>query len=725
MPKEKKAEKKAEEEAKDDNKRIIPDFKTDDFGEVEQKDIVNMVKLCLENSLSEMSDWIEQRRKDLQMYEGEKPSIVEDLDKEDWMSDRNLGMTEATCDAYQATLLATCYNEERIHWKTTKDNTADRSDNIERFTKWALGPQEANVHDEIDDFIHNRITQGVSYLKIGWKVWYKWLDRRIPKFDKTKQPHRFIKYEIETEKFRQERGYMENIDDVSDLIYPTQGDDLQTKPHLIHRIRTSPDKIVKKGESKDYINVDEKYKTKVKKYLFDSRLETLKKEKMNKLGLKQYTDMTDTMMKHFDITIFEWYGMYQKVGGNEEEYRFTIDTDNSTFLAGKPLRKINRKAKRPFVGGGLIRRPGLVQGKSLPYLIADPSNAFNNTWNQKSDFQYVENCPYFFYEPNDPLIKSVYELAPGRGYPVENPSNITFPKNARSMGWAQSDFEILFQVIERLTGAASYFMTNKQGVSGTATRDAIINEKSETRFGLMVKRLIIDLSEAITMFINQYQDWAPPDLGERVLGEDGKQLFPNFSLETLMGDYDAWISPDIISGSKTLEREIAIWGVDRLEQSVWFDPMINPRGNWELWNQAGKKMGMENLDSMMPPKPEAEWSRTEIVTKKWDEIKQGVVPELKPGDDVVTLFMGFSELKSTKYETLDEEYQPVFDVFYFKLGVQAMQMRQKMMEERMSTSLAMNMVSQVDSQSDKTPKKGGAPINRLPPTTGEQAGEAS
>lgn len=708
----------------EDERHVNPELKSDAFGSDEQRDICTKVKLCLENDLHDMDEWITNRELDLKMYQGAKPSVIENLDKEDWQSDRNLGMCAATCDAHQATLLATCYNEERIHFKPTKTDSADRSDNLEKFTKWALGPQEADVYSEVDDYIHNRITQGVSYFKIGWKVWYKWLDRRVPKYDTKANPPRFIKYEIETEHKRFERGYIENIDDVSDLIYPTEGSTLQSKDHLIHRIHTTVDTIIKRGESGEYLNVDEEYKKKLKKYVFDNRLNVLKKEKLEEMGLKTADDVTDDMLRHFEIDIYEWYGEHDKKGGNEEEYRLIVDVTNMTFLAGKPLRKINRKAKRPFVGSGLIRRPGLVQGTSIPSLIADPVNAFNNTYNQKSDFQYVENCPYFFYDPQDPLIKSTYALRPGRGYPVENPNNVSFPKNTRSMGWAEYDFELLFQIIERLTGAASYFMSNRQGISGTATRDAIINEKSETRFGLMVKRLIKDISEAITMFVNQYQDWAPPDLGERVLGDDGKQLFPNMSLETLMGDYDAYVSPDIISGSKTLEREISGWALDRLSQTIWFDPMMNPRGNWELVSQAGKKMGMDNIDNLMPPKPQAEWAQSEVVSKKFNEIKQGILPEIDASDDIMTLYMGFNDLKITKYDDLDKEYKPNFDVYLFNLGVAMMQEQKRMMQEKAVNALAMNEISKIEStREDTTNPMPVGPGAKVDQTVGEPVGE--
>ena len=100
------------------------------------------------------------------MYDGERPSRIENLNKEEWMSDRNMGLCAANCDAYQATLVATCYNMDTVHYQATEINDVDHKEQLEKFTKWGLGKKEANFFPEADDFIHNKVTQGISYFYI-------------------------------------------------------------------------------------------------------------------------------------------------------------------------------------------------------------------------------------------------------------------------------------------------------------------------------------------------------------------------------------------------------------------------------------------------------------------------------------------------------------------------------------------------------------------------------
>ena len=91
------------------------DIVTDKFQPDEAKKIVDMVIDDIETDLMVQKDWVEERKKDLQMYNGDKPTIIEGTTKKAWMSDRNLGVTGAVSDTYQATLSATTYNPESIH----------------------------------------------------------------------------------------------------------------------------------------------------------------------------------------------------------------------------------------------------------------------------------------------------------------------------------------------------------------------------------------------------------------------------------------------------------------------------------------------------------------------------------------------------------------------------------------------------------------------------------
>src|SRR6185503_6061750 len=138
---------------------------TNKFSVKEQREITKLVVGDAKSDIEALAGWLKDRKVDLQHYDGDKPSKLESLTKKGWQSDRNLGMCAATCDAYQATLLATNWNPDTISFKDSKENEIDRKEDIAEFAKWGLGRSESDVVQEVDDFIHNRITQGFSVFK--------------------------------------------------------------------------------------------------------------------------------------------------------------------------------------------------------------------------------------------------------------------------------------------------------------------------------------------------------------------------------------------------------------------------------------------------------------------------------------------------------------------------------------------------------------------------------
>ena len=161
-------------------KRVEPDLETDKFSTAEQKKIVELVNQDAEANKKVMEKVLEIAKIDTQHYECEKPSILENLTKRKYHSDRNLGLAPATCDTYQSTLFATAWNPESLYFVATEENDIDNKDNLEKFTKWMVGPQEVDFEPEVDDYIHNRLTMGFSCFYSYWKVWYDWVDKRIP-----------------------------------------------------------------------------------------------------------------------------------------------------------------------------------------------------------------------------------------------------------------------------------------------------------------------------------------------------------------------------------------------------------------------------------------------------------------------------------------------------------------------------------------------------------------
>jgi hypothetical protein len=676
--------------------RFEPSVETDRFSPEEQKEIVKMVVQDSLSDIDAMAEWVQKRKKDLQMYNGEKPSVIENLNKKRWQSDRNMRLTTSVCDAFQATLLATCFNPDTIHVKATEPNDVNRKDDIETFTKWGLGPSESNIFKDVNDFIQNRIVQGFCVAKVYWKVWYEWIDRRIPKYGKpvlgVMGKRQFLGYDIKTEKVRFEKCVVDNVADMDDILIPSFGKNVQELNHLIHIVHLNGQDVVDYADRNIFVNVDDKYVDSLKGACFDERIKVLGKEKANSLGLIVPSDISTSDLRQFPIDVYEWYGTYTK-NGRTEKYRFTVEPVRMKFLAGKPLRKIPgcRNGKIPFVGGALRRIPGQVRGESLPTLVADICNAFNNIYNQKSDFQYVENCPFGFHKPDENFDKQVFELEPGVSYPSEDPKNINFPNLSRSMAWVESDVNILLQMIERLTGAASYFQS-RETQSKTLGQDMLIEKNMDTRFGLWVKDIIADLSELITMWLNMYQDCAPTTLGERVLGEDGKKLFPNLSIETLRGGYDVYLSPDIVAGSKMFEKQLAMFALEAVNTNVWFNPQINPRGNWQLTADSFKKIGFMDIESYMPPKPPGELGTSAEVDKVWQQFMQGEVPEVNENMDLMEMAAGMAKKAKDEFYKLDEEYRPNVENYMFKLSIAMRQQMKKAQEQAIAQQMASKII---------------------------------
>lgn len=691
------------------------DIKSDQFSEDEQKKIVKMILADVDIAKESMADWKEMRKKDLQQINGEAPSKIENLNKRKWQSDRNLGLMLGILDIYQATLYSTCYNPDSIHFVATEKNDVDNKDNLEKFSKWALGAQEVDFAPEADDFINNRVGQGFSVFKIGWEVKDQWIDKRIPRQSK-ENPKLIIRYDKKTELKRIERGTIRNIDELDDILIPSYGKHIQELPFFIERLHMYWKDLEDASEKKIAKNVTEKLKNALKTKMCMDR-NKLRKKDSEALGIQ---DIADEELRSYPVDIYEWYGEYEKAG-KMERYRFWIEPESETFLSGKPLRKIRRDGKYPYAGGALRRRPGHLRGGSLTSLVSPAINALNNVYNQKSDYQTIQNCPFGFRRTSEGFSEAVMDLEPGKLFDHDgNPADdIFFPNLSRSLAWADNDINFLLQIIERLTGAASYFLTSDSKDS-TATRDAIVNEKGETKFGLWVKRIQIDIAEAINMMVINYQDWAPPKLGERILGEDGKQLIRNMSVNSLIGSFDVRMVPDILSGSKVFERQMKMWGLQLAANSVWFMPEINPRGNYKLTADAMKVNGYQNPESYMPPQPKSNPGDSDEIKEEWQRFMQG--ERFSPPEGETPLVMehwaGHNQQKEEKYHELDEEYRANFDAHLFETFMNMMNFIKKQQQEMLANQIAMRATQgvqgYVNPQPPAPPSSGAQPLRGMP-----------
>ena len=697
-------------------KRLPPDITTNKFNDTEQEKIVEMVVDDARVDKVSAADWLIRKVLDVQHYNAEKPSIIEGLTKKEWQSDRNMGLCPAVVDTYQATLKATCWNPDTIYFKATEKNDIDNREKLSNFTKVIISKNHCDLAPEVDEHIHNRLVMGVSYFDVYWKIWYEWVDKKIPKKTKNeKGVEKFTGHRIETEYKRFEQGVMENISNVDDVLLPAYGKRIQDLPHVIRVLHKYAYEILDEGKRNIYTNVDEKFIEKLKAVALGKKREGLGEEEANQLGIE---DVTDADLRAMPLDLYKWQGVYKK-GKKVEKYQFIIDPATETFLAGKPLRKVTRTGKYSIKGGSFIRVPGHIRGKSLPHLIENPINAFNTIWDQMRDFQYIQNCPFGFFKPDENYTKQKYDIMPGVLYPTDDPQNVVFPNLQRSSAWAHENIRLIFEIIEKLTGAASFFLTTERNTSGTATRDNIVNEKSQTRFGIWVSRLQEDICDALTSLISLYQDTIPSDLAERILGEEGEKLFPNLTVNDLRGNYDVHMSPDLTAGSRMYERQMKLWAVQTLSQTIWTNPQVNPKGNWNLFADAAKVQGIYNPERYLGPEPKENMGSAKEVEDEWGRFMQGEEVDLVPGEDPREHLAGHEKQRAEKYYKLPDEYRDNFDQHLFKTRLQFMNFMRQVQAQQMADQLAGDMIQRkemgISNEADAM-MAGGQQTPTAPPT---------
>ncbi len=694
--------------------KLTPEIGSDRFNADDRKAIIKMVKADVEYAKQIHDDYIAQKALDLKHYHCEKPSVLENLDKDEWMSDRNLGLARAVADSYQAVLLATCWNPDSINFKANRVSEIDNRNNKAKFTKWGMGQQEANMEPEVDSFIHNRIVTGTSFFKVYRKISYEWVDKRTPIKDKNGKT---VRYKIETVKVKKQKGLIENVPDIDDILMPAYGKDIQELPFFIQRLHLDGETVT------DYLDREvfkpanvEEYKKKLYNFAYAQQERDLGEEKLEELGIKPTDYDSNDDVRRLDITAYEWYGYYTK-NGRHERFRMIVDLENEEFLSGKPLRKINRSGKIPYAGGGLYQEPGQIRSDSLMKVIAPVVNAFNNVFNQKSDFQYVTNCPFGFNKPEEGYTKQEYKLKPGVLYPSDDPSKINFPNLQRSMAWAESDMRILFELLERLTGAASYFNV-AQRQNQTLGQDLLVDQQSQTRFGLWVKRIIRDICAAIDLWFELYQDYPPEGLAERVLGIDGKQIFTNLSVDSLSGDDSVQMSPDPVSGSKMYSKQLQekIYAVG--SSMIWLNPQLNPAGNWKLCADTLKEMrdlSDSEVKGYIGEPPKAAFDKAEL-ENEWTKFLNGEDFAPPEGESALAIqhLQGHALQKEEKFQDLPDEYKPLFEAHYFKTMVNAMRFMRNLQREQVATQLAASVAVNNPQPAQPGAGPGSMPAQAMP-----------
>lgn len=155
-------------------------------------------------------------------------------------------------------------------------------------------------------------------------------------------------------------------------------------------------------------------------------------------------------------TAIEWYGQLDvNDDGLSEEVIITYILDGQKLCRMRYLTEQypGMPVLRPFAVSRFIPVPGQFYGIGLPELMEGIHDALHVLVNQNIDAGTVTNLPFFFYRAASGLKPEAMRLAPGEGYPLDNPQqDVAFPQfPQRDQQWSFNMIGLWMQYLDRVT----------------------------------------------------------------------------------------------------------------------------------------------------------------------------------------------------------------------------------------------------------------------------------
>ena len=133
-----------------------------------------------------------------------------------------------------------------------------------------------------------------------------------------------------------------------------------------------------------------------------------------------------------------------------------------------------------------------------------------------------------------------------------------------------------------------------------------------------------------------------------------------------------------------------------MQANPWFNPQMNPRGNWQATVDTFKSMGLLNVEDYMPPKPPVPPGDASLVDKLWQQFSHGDTPEVDSKQDNMMIMQALAKRIQTDYMLLSPEYRPNVDTYMINLRVAAMQQLKDAQEQQIAQALAAQTIHQIN-----------------------------
>jgi hypothetical protein len=619
-----------------------------EFDPVRKQQIVDMVLLDEETNMNAMQPFLSRIQEIIKLYEQERDGKAEPFQG---ASNLTAGDVPVAVENMHPRLFGAVNQDPLANYRAENAPSVRNLPKVTKFMNWAYRVDMPDTVDKLDEHVHSSIMLGTQ------PVWIRWEKLRNVYWDfESVQAGGPEEITRKTEII--ERGAFDNLN-LEDFLVPiTEGKDLHKMSNNIRVYNLTVQEIRELIQRKHFQSPGDAFN-------WDEAIDSvLKKEDGEELErLRSAGFSLPEIRQRKRLRLLEWHGLYDAEGeGFRSECVFTVAKNLRLYLAGRY--QPSPDGRRPFETTWLIPRKNFYFGIGIPEMIRLLAKERDAIHNQRIDAGSVSIIPFGFYRAASGFKPDKITLQPGTWIPMDDPQRDAQFANFSNPSTVLASEEAMTQAqIEKLSIAGSFQLGRESEIfksRATARGTQLVVGQGNIRFNLLGERVKRGVARILDRITTLYQRFLPPGLSERVLGDDGKQIFPQgLTRADLRGKFSAYLTGDTEAANTSVSRQIATL----MYQALLQNPLVirSPGRVWEVTAQFLKSYSrdVKVLIGEKPPDPQSFIEQARMVI---EDIKQGFAPEIRPTDDLMGLISGLGVFKeSVEFSELPQGRQGLVD----------------------------------------------------------------
>lgn len=319
-----------------------------------------------------------------------------------------------------------------------------------------------------------------------------------------------------------------------------------------------------------------------------------------------YTSANTTAIKMYEV--FEWWRPF------DDEYGVVVGAGYVPIFNTTTIPNPYDFKEAPFLDTPYLRLPGESEAYGLPAILKNPQLMLNTIKNQRLDAAKLSIHKMWIVNPLANIKKEELVTRPFGIIWSPDPNGVREVQFSDIKASAYKEEDLLKADMRYASGVDDSSM-GVGGSAGSATEVRHLRESTLERVRLYINHLGDTFSTLERWWIDMHRQFSTEDMTLRIIGDDGKALFPIVQKDDLQGefDYKATVLP-AIAGMQDIEKKQNMDLFQLLINLPFIDPQkltskvltswgwsVDSLSKGEEGSEAGLETGVAPQEGQLPP----------------------------------------------------------------------------------------------------------------------------